>query len=645
MMISQEIESVRKLLEDFKPREYLYFAEEPTPLFNVFIGRLLFCHCNEASLLRQGLMLKERINHLRIILYCAKEQLPPFTLPGFMNHEPNVVYFQLNQQPEGTSGEDYFLMRDWENQQKRECISLAGGILTGRLMEPGGACTAGRELMHAEVEQLGLLFDHARQWTLPEFMSRVSKLKGLPEAWMPRDAAPLHEAFCLFSEEQWIGQSFAQGALETALQALERDQMPSATWLCWAMAHYRRGLTRALNGTREETEPDDQLLFAQTCGEGLSNAAGRIGEMKKRILLFAGNRKEIQWILSHEMKQLRPEFNRLTHTGYFRFLPEPGKLQSYFVNHCFLAKDRAVHQWQLSKAIELDQLIRFLEAERFKIHPQKPAPSFHLPSLQRLFNGLLSSMMPDGGLVGEVEEVFAGASRSEMERKPQQFIRKELTEAIGTLCHHAVKKLKAVLDSQPTDRKLYFAGSQLKELGYLKISAQGDGQELCPHIENVMAIYQLEKESGLIQPDAGKFKIINLLQGFATQVVQPQRLKVLAFNLKNIKDDSTVAVMNYLIKNGAIPKETTIAHFNSKFNGMNGTDPIEWLAPMGDLATFIKELRRIAGPEFAPYNQHLNIAAICFVQKGGNPFDPQKLRCSKPTMLEPNFLKAARKIK
>lgn len=644
-MISQEIESLSKLPEDFQPREYLYLAEDPISLYNVFIGRLLFFHRNEYSQLRQAVVRKERINHLRMLLYCAKAQLPPFTLPGWMDNQPNVVFFHLNQQPEGTSDQDYFQMKDLENQKKRECIGLASGLLMRQLMEQAGDTAGGRELMHADGQQLGLLFDHVQQWTAAEFMSEVSKLKGLPADWKPLDAASLLETFCLFSEEQWMGQHFGPRELETALQELQRGRLPAGSLFCWALAHYRGALNRYLEGTLEGTEPDDQLLFAQIWEEGMVKEPGRIGEIKNRILPHSGNRKELQWHLSHEMNQLRPVFNQLTHPGYFRLLPEPEQLQSYFVNHCFMAPDRAVHQWQLRKAIEIDQQIRFLEMERFKIHPQKVAPSFHLPSLQCLVNGLLSSMLPDGGLIAEVEEVFARASQWEMDRKPQRFIRKELIEAIGTLCHHAVEKLKRVLDHQPADRKVYFADSQLKELGYLKISAQRDGQELCGHIENVMNIYQLEKESGLLRPNGKKFKIKSLLLGSGTQILPPDTCKVLAFNYKGIKDDKLALVLAALIKLKAISPHTTLPQLRKLFNGMEVTEPLEWWASQGDLMVFIKEMVRINDQEFASYHQHWNIAVRCFVRKGGMAFDPNKLKFSKPTVREQKFIDAARKFK
>ena len=132
---------------------------------------------------------------------------------------------------------------------------------------------------------------------------------------------------------------------------------------------------------------------------------------------------------------------------------------------------------------------------------------------------------------------------------------------------------------------------------------------------------------------------------FPAKTINKRIHKILAFNYNGIKDDKLSLVLIALIKLKAISPITTLPQLRALFNGRKITNPIEWLAAQGDLATFVKELIRIMEPEFTSYNQHWNIVGKLFVKKGGIEFDPQQLRFSKPTLLEQKFKEAARKFK
>lgn len=132
---------------------------------------------------------------------------------------------------------------------------------------------------------------------------------------------------------------------------------------------------------------------------------------------------------------------------------------------------------------------------------------------------------------------------------------------------------------------------------------------------------------------------------FLAKTIHKSTHKILAFNYNRIKDDKLALVLNALIKLKAISPHTTLPQFRALVNGREVTDPIEWMAAQGDLMTFIKEMVRIMEPEFTSYNQHWNIVVKCFVKKGGKEFDPNKLKFSKPTLLEQKFKEAARKFK
>jgi hypothetical protein len=68
--------------------------------------------------------------------------------------------------------------------------------------------------------------------------------------------------------------------------------------------------------------------------------------------------------------------------------------------------------------------------------------------------------------------------------------------------------------------------------------------------------------------------------------------------------------------------------------------PIPWLAGLGDLMVFIKELARNGKVTF-PYQQQWIIACKCFVKPDGSKFNVNSLKVAMPTSNATKFIKAA----
>jgi hypothetical protein len=298
----------------------------------------------------------------------------------------------------------------------------------------------------------------------------------------------------------------------------------------------------------------------------------------------------------------------------------------------------------LCQVIKVNERIKFFRHELFLIDESLVNPMLKIAEMKEGLSDFISAIMPNQEISEQLWNAYNQISLAFLRRKPFSFIVEDFKDAIYEIIHKALPHFKEVLDRQPGHVIEFYMQSQLNELETLAIMKPAFGQGFMEYLTELKTLVKLElkKRSGQQYSHLAHIGLLDFRQD--KKEGKPDNNKTLAFNLIKTNDERILAVMNYLIFIKAIPGDTTFAQFKSKFDNKNGTDPIEWLASQGDLATFIKELVRIAGPEFAPYNQHLNIAVICFVQKGGIPFDPQKLRNSKPTIKGNKFIKAARKF-
>ena len=118
LKLSKVLELHKKKIDDFKNKEYFNFADDDNQLYNVFIAYSLFYHRNEEAILEECFILNETYKLLNQRLQDTIAQLPQFTYLDLLNNKKNVVFYELNQQPFGTSDEEYARMRNWQTNQK-----------------------------------------------------------------------------------------------------------------------------------------------------------------------------------------------------------------------------------------------------------------------------------------------------------------------------------------------------------------------------------------------------------------------------------------------------------------------------------------------------------------------------------------------
>ena len=393
-------------------------------------------------------------------------------------------------------------------------------------------------------------------------------------------------------------------------------------------------------------DPSYEQLFDQSSEQGTLQCEKRIAEFKRKYPTHKIRVAGYQIIVLHEQKKLRMEFHKLVYPIYYQLLPEKENLKRIFVKNCSLNINNENHQIELSKTIVLDEMIKFFENELREIDEDLICTPSDFDFLAHQMNDIISIMVPDCDAINQFQKAITLATQSMAGRKPILFIIEDLVDSFERIYRPEIKKIQHLFYYQSSESKLTYILEQIKDLEYMESNLPGYKATLKPYIVDLKNHLRSELDYVESQKNHKQTKMGDFLHEAPIHELKPESHKILAFNYNGIKDDKLALVLIALIKLKAISPLTTLPQLRAIVNGRKVTDPLEWLATQGDLMTFIKETVRVNEQRFTSYNQHWNIAVKCFVKKGGiELFDPQKLRLSKPTLLEEKFKEAARKFK
>jgi len=634
----------------FKRKDYLNFADCKSRLFNVFFARyVLFEVCEETELI-QGLILNKKLNHIVQLFEDSKARLKSFTLNGFLNEEKDFVFYELNQKPTNTSRGEYYKMKNWQIQKKVECVNFQFGWLIEKFIqfnEEGGNRELYMDKVRSERQLLDELFKNANYYKTSQFIDIFSKLNGLLPDFLIVDKTEFHESFCRFIKGKMNPYAFSPQMLRLANETFQAGKIPNSEVFFLALIKYKSWLTHVLEGKiglMEAPDSNYDQLFELAYEKGLRRSKMLIVAFKLRYPSSKFTEEKYKSIILRELNILRQELKVIKYVNYYQLLLNKENAKNYFIDHCFLDNDIDNQCCELRKAIVLSEMIRYFKSELFKIDESYIKPLLDINKLKNEFADIISSMVPNPTINDQMQRAFFKISLDELVRKPLFFIVEDLKDSIDGIFSQALTNLQQILHTQPGNLIAIFAVNQLVNLRCKALNTRKNGLEK-EYFKVLKKFYKAHVEFIKDQHNCMIDSYESPLHEKDKPEPKPDNNKVLAFNYNEIKDDKLALVLFALIKLKAISPNTTLPQLRALFKGKEVTDPIEWLAAQGDLMVFIREIVRINESEFTTYNQHWNIAVKCFVKKGGESFDPQKLRFSKPTLLEQKFIEAARKFK
>ena len=642
--------------EGFPRKDYLICADDESRICSLYCGHLLLDRTDENTQVLESQEHHKKKCFVAWLLSENQRALPPLDYPGFLNGEINLVFWDLEQKPIRTSPEDYSRIRSWQTHKNLECVNLLFLDIRRRFMQGLENDPSLTDHLKLAIQQISDLVRNAGQMTADQLYHDLYLLRGIAPGSLARNKEEFYRLFCSYFTGKDFYHTMWPPEYRAFLEAFGKGKISNALIFCWTLRKFKKWVSDMLDGKKDfydTTICNCGQVFEQIVERALPQSGELVAEFKARHPAAGLSEKDYKHILLREMKKCRKDYNRLYFPNYFQLIDVIENAKTWFVDHCFLDGDLENHGSQLQKAIELKEMIRFLNSELGTINKKLTRLTMNIPDIESQFADLISAMVPDRELSDQSWRAFTRAHRDLLEGKPGVFTEKALIKVLKDILGKALNRLNQRLSSMTRDIVILYADLQLEKLEVLALKSSGfkgflrdflldlikllkDKRKLASHHLNVNL-----SQIGILAPDVQK-------QDFEPEPTSKPRskpTKLLSFNYNNIKDDKLTLVLKALVKLKAISPNTTLPQFRRLFNGQEVTEPMEWWASQGDLMVFIKEMVRINDQDFASYNQHWNIAVKCFVQKGGMAFDAQKLRFSKPTNREQEFIEAARKFK
>jgi len=629
----------------FIRKDYLTFADCKSRLFNVFMSHFVLFEVDEEPQLLDSLILNEKLHTVIHLLEESKAQLKPFYFNDFLKGVLDVVFYELNQKPNGTSKREYYKMRNWQVQKKRECVCLEFSNFRERLIESiENVVDMDKKLdfLRSEKQQLDTLFQSDNHSSPIQFASKVTLLRGILPDWMPDDMNEFQQLFCKFVRGKSFPYALSPQMLLLAHENITRGKISPVPVCCWSLMKYKHWLDNVLEGKiglKDPPDDDYESLFEQSFEKGLCRSQKLRADFKENFPCGKVSEKKYLAAVWVEVNKLRTELNHLINTNYYQLLINKENVKYHFINQCLLDSDIDYQVCELRKAIVLHEMIKFFKSELFKIDERLINPSLNINDLKNDFADILSSMVPNANINDQILRAFFRTSLDVPVRKPLFFIVEDLKDCIDGIFKQALINLQHVLYTQPGNLIASYAVDRLRILRGQILEARRNGLEM----EYLKVLKNLFKAQVEFFNNQQNFKLDNYespLHEIKIPDFKHDNNKILAFYYNNIKDDKLSLVRKILIDLKAIAPETTLPELRALVNGEEVSHPLKWLAGQGELMVFIREATN-NGKLIFPYQQQWNIAVICFVKPDGSKFNAASLKVSLPTNREAKFIKAA----
>lgn len=265
----------------------------------------------------------------------------------------------------------------------------------------------------------------------------------------------------------------------------------------------------------------------------------------------------IQAVIFEKLDKLRTEFDTIVYPDYYRLVPEPKLLESYFIHNRVLGHDMEIHQREYDKAISLDKEFRLLEAELIRHNPKLIHTVSDLDSLFLVVNDLTSIMVLTPEMFAQLKQAFDQAAQSMRNRKPILYIELDLIDEVCRIFWPTIRQLKQLLDHQPTQLKAMYATCQIRNLEYLELSVQKKWQALSICITTLKKVFKSELQNKVLQDKCGQFPI----EYFFEKQTRGPVIKALSFGLKKLPGFLIPIIEGLNLKIGFLDPRTSIDDF------------------------------------------------------------------------------------
>lgn len=469
--LDQVKEGVDQEMKNFKWQDYLTYASEKEALRIVFRDNCIFYHDHEEEKMHQALLLFKKNKLIEKLIKESHALLPVFTIDCYLRSESNVVFYHLNQQPAGTTSEDYIKMIHSQTRSREECICSLLLRFREKFTAINNKNTNFLNEAKSELKTLRKLLDPNSRLSLTCFISLLKKLKAMDNFILPQNQEMLYQSFlsCLIDTNKIS--RVRPVDFKQYLKKINEGILPDMAFLGLALMRYETWLNDIVYGAisiNDQCEPSYDLLFDDILKESIQTGLQMIGKFKEQYPSEYLTAEEYEKVIHQKLTKIKIKADQLKVGVYYQYTDEIELEKCYFVNNCMESKDADFHAEQLRNAIIINLEIRFFEHELLAIGKGIKAAVEDILKLNRNISMVIAHMVPNRQIVTNIKAAFEKAMLAGRNKMPLMYVLEDLANDFNRIFEEAEDNLLNLFEQQPYDEKLTYALKSLQQIEILK---------------------------------------------------------------------------------------------------------------------------------------------------------------------------------
>lgn len=494
--INEELIKIKTNSDFFYNKEYIHFAKQKSIIEKIFRGRLLLLELNEHGTIKEGFQIFYKENILFKKMNELKSNLPLFEYNDFLKNEHNLVFYQLQEKPFGSTLEDYQKMRLWQTAKLIQRVHDQAEIFKFNFIKECNKRSTQNELINLEQKHIQHIFKNSAELNTTHFISELEKLVCTTSIAIRQNLKDFHNSFNYFNSTGSSFQNCTPSFFERNKNNIPQNILAEPPICNLALILYATWLDNLKSGSNDELNLKTiEQLFVSTYNQQLK----KIGIEKEKFLsdcnLDSISPRKYSKILIKRLNELENDFEELFPLKYFPQLPENEKLKWEFIFQTSISNDLKSEVEQLKLAINLYEWYYFIMEELDRI--QQFCSNIHnnqealIQTIQISYPLVVLSPNPD--LFHEYFIITADLIHAiKNNSKPLYFLINEFKSLLCILYHTAQEQLKEIIESKENGNIKLYVNLSTRDLSIKKASYKKDKITIDECFSELQKIYEAE---------------------------------------------------------------------------------------------------------------------------------------------------------
>lgn len=627
---------IKSEIDNFETIEYYCFAKNKMLLYKIFSARILCNERNEEQNIRKGFMLSEKYNQTSHQLLKAKKQIAPFTYKKYLANQDNVMLYELQEQPYGTTDEDYLKICSWQINKKVECTLLEFNLLRENFLISVADEIEFNHCIQKEIDQLENIYHNCNSWKADRLKRELGLLRGLNNIYLGEDFSAFYQEFCqaLKGNRRHLMQKplfFNQ-----AIHAIKNRKITNPFIFFLSLLMYCRWLSDVLAGAediRSKNELSFSDLFNIGLKEGITLGKIAVGKLKEKFIDQKSNDKKYRKALKKEYNKQIKLLDKLDYPDYFSFLEQTQKLRNCFLNDCLYSINTDLPFDELKRAIVLNEILSFLDEELSLVDHNPLGLISHLLLEKTQMIEIICHLAPKTGQIKQLLETLARVSNHcHNERIPLCFIHKEINNSFSSIFKAAIEDYIQSIGRMNTNERGYFLVEQLRDIKHIERMCKIDNHEMNSYFQQIKHIDEDELE---IVQDMQPYKIISLSELLDKK--ETKKTKPLSFGYRPGPRPYKPIVKAMFLRMNLVADDTTVDEYMEVVTAPD-LSKVTKKIQLGLKTNVFRKFMDLSGDWFKNFKPARIEQSGLFISLNEGPIKSQTLYNSKEILPEDNKL-------